>query len=431
MPHDHSEKPKKADDHLALAIQCLAQSELSLRYWAGEWYQWSGTVYRNIPPDAVKKRIVTFLQQRGSMPVNRTAVNAVLDMMRLEALVETTTVPCWLCPKPKYPANQIVAVKNGLLHLPGLVKGRSALLPHAPTFFNVNCLPYDYVPDAACPKWEAFLDQVWGNDPDSIRTLQEWFGYLLLPDTSQQKLLMIVGPTRSGKGTVARVVRMMLGENNVASPMVRSLAGSFGLWALFGKPLAIIPDASVKPPNSLVELIKSVVGEDALNIDRKNLPPLCSVKLPTRLMIVANDLPQMADPSGALAERLVILQTRRSWAGKEDIKLTEKLLTELPGVLLWAMKGWQRLKKRGHFCQPKSSRRLVEQYRHVVSVDGAEKVETAAVKAKSRPVRMVGLDGDGQKGKKLRVGADTLPARRKAATLRIRCDICLPSPFDI
>jgi len=38
--------------------------------------------------------------------------------------------------------------------------------------------------------------------------LQDWFGYTLSPDTSQQKMLMIVGPTRSGKGTIGREAKV-------------------------------------------------------------------------------------------------------------------------------------------------------------------------------------------------------------------------------
>jgi hypothetical protein len=70
----------------------------------------------------------------------------------------------------------------------------------------------------------------------------------------------------------------------------------------------------------------------------------------------------MTDPSGALAQRMLILETRHSWAGKEDRKLTTKLAAELPGILRWAIYGWRRLRKRGHFRQPKSSKHLVEQY---------------------------------------------------------------------
>ena len=36
-------------------------------------------------------------------------------------------------------------------------------------------------------------------------TLQEIFGYLLTSNTSQQKIFLIIGPPRSGKGTMVRI----------------------------------------------------------------------------------------------------------------------------------------------------------------------------------------------------------------------------------
>jgi putative DNA primase/helicase len=302
-------------------------------------------------------------------------------MLRLVALVQSSTAPSWLSEKLPHPADQIVAVKNGLLHLPSLLRGRSTLLPHTPTFFTVNALSYDYQPNATCPHWERFLSELWGDDIESIQTLQEWFGYLLLPDTRQQKFLMLVGPARSGKGTIARVVRAMLGAENVASPTLRSLSGTFGLWGLLGKLLAIVPDASAaRTSDNLVELIKSLTGEDALDIERKNLSPLSSVNLKVRLMVIANQLPGMNDCSGALGQRILALETKRSWVGKEDRQLTDRLLAELPGILCWSMDGWRRLRKRGHFRQPRSSQHVVEYYGYIPPVDGKKKIETPTPK---------------------------------------------------
>jgi len=356
----------KPQHPFVIAQQLLAGPEPYLRSWAGEWYRWNGCAYRKISADEIKKAIFTHRYQNTRMPPSRTTLNAVMEMLRLATLVQTMAAPSWLSKRSPHPANQIVVAKNGLLHLPSLLRGRSTLLPHTPDFFTLNALHYDYQENATCPRWERFLFEIWDEDTESIRTIQEWFGYLLLPDTRQQKFLMLIGPARSGKGTIARVVRAMLGVENVASPTMRSLSGSFGLWGLLGKLLAIVPDASVaRTSDSLVELLKSITGEDALDIDRKNLSPLSSVTLKARVMVIANQLPGMNDPSGALAQRMIILETRRSWVGTEDRHLTDKLLAELPGILCWSIAGWRRLRKRGHFRQPRSSQHLVEQYMSV------------------------------------------------------------------
>ena len=73
-----------------------------------------------------------------------------------------------------------------------------------------------------------FLDELWGDDEESKSTLQELFGYLLSGDARQQKLFMLVGPKRSGKGTIARVLGGLLGQRNVAGPTLSSLSTNFG-----------------------------------------------------------------------------------------------------------------------------------------------------------------------------------------------------------
>src|SRR5262249_5737764 len=72
-----------------------------------------------------------------------------------------------------------------------------------------------------------------------------------------------------------------------------------------------------------------------------------------------------------LTGRLIILRLTRSWYGQEDTGLTDRLLGELPGILLWAMGGWKRLQERGHFVQPASSRALLNEMEDLSSPVGA------------------------------------------------------------
>ena len=41
-------------------------------------------------------------------------------------------------------------------------------------------------------------------------------GYVLTQDTSHQKILTLIGPPRSGKGVIARVITGLIGPMNVA-----------------------------------------------------------------------------------------------------------------------------------------------------------------------------------------------------------------------
>ena len=118
-------------------------------------------------------------------------------------------------------------------------------MPCSDKFFTLNAVEFVYQSDAPTPNaWLQFLSSIWEDDPESIDLLQEIFGYLLLPDTSQQKMFIIKGPTRSGKGTIGRILSELIGRRNVTFPTLNSLGSDFGLEPLVGKQLAVISDMS-------------------------------------------------------------------------------------------------------------------------------------------------------------------------------------------
>jgi putative DNA primase/helicase len=86
---------------------------------------------------------------------------------------------------------------------------------------------------------------------------------------------------------------------------------------------------------------------------------------------LTNELPRIADASGALASRFILLTLSASFYGREDHGLTDRLLTELPGILNWSLAGLDRLRQRGHFIQPASSREASEELEDLGSPIGA------------------------------------------------------------
>jgi putative DNA primase/helicase len=55
----------------------------------------------------------------------------------------------------------------------------------------------------------------------------------------------------------------------------------------------------------------------------------------------------------------VVLNLTETWLGRENTALTSELLSELPGILNWALDGLKRLVSQGHFTEPKTSRDAV------------------------------------------------------------------------
>src|SRR5262249_45329706 len=253
----------------------------------------------------------------------------------LEALAAITILandidqPTWL---DDGESGMIVAVGNGLLE----VETRR-LLPHTPLFFNQTAVPFDYDERAPQPKrWCDFLDALWPDEPAAIDTLAQWFGYVISGRLDLHKILLMVGPTRGGKGVIARVLTALVGRRNVAGPTLHSLGGDFGLAPLIGKSLAIISDARFVGRNSnvVVERLLSISGEDTLTVNRKYRDQWTG-KLPSRLHVISNELPKLGDASTAIIGRIILLMLSRSWLGKEDHNLETVLHAELPGILNW------------------------------------------------------------------------------------------------
>lgn len=108
------------------------------------------------------------------------------------------------------------------------------------------------------------------------------------------------------------------------------------------------------------------------------------MKLATRFMFLTNELPRLSDASNALAGRFLILKLRNSFYGKEDPGLSETLLIELPGILLWAIEGWKRLQSRGRFVAPSSSEEAIRDLEDLGSPVGAFLRERCVVGAGHR-----------------------------------------------
>jgi putative DNA primase/helicase len=297
---------------------------------------------------------VPVVEDRPWNPDKRKIANVIEAMQAVGHLSTEVEAPAWidLHSAAETPASQMVSCTNGVLDL-----SNRTLIGHTPALFNTVSVPFDYDADAAEPSaWKKFLSSVWPDDPDSISLLQEFFGYTVSGRTDMQKILLVIGPTRAGKGTIGRILTALVGRGHVAGPTLASLGTNFGLSPLLGKPLAIISDARLgsDPPHAVVERLLSISGEDMITVDVKFKDPW-SGRLPTRFAILSNELPKFRDSSGAIANRLLILQMTNSFLGREDRTLDQRLVGELPGILNWALAGLDRLFLNGKFTVPGSS----------------------------------------------------------------------------
>ena len=146
------------------------------------------------------------------------------------------------------------------------------------------------------------------------------------------------------------VLSHLLGLANVASPTLTSLGSRFGLAPLVGKQAAIIGDAHLGRSSdavAILERLKSIVGGDAQNVDRKGRDELANVVLKARFTVSVNELPRLPDASAALRSRMLLIPFEVSFEGREDHDLQGRLLAEIPGITNWALEGLGDLRRLG------------------------------------------------------------------------------------
>ena len=366
-------------DHWARAGKMRELQRPNLLHYRDDFMDWEGGAYRNVDDLVVNAETWSFLhgavavrgegKKRAQVPFqpNRASVGETLAALKAVAILDPAIVaPAWINGRKDLPPEDIIAFPNGLLDVRD-----NKFHPLDPAFFTTASLGFDYVAMASEPmNWIAFLEQIYEGDDtaEEIAQLQEIFGYFLTGDTSQEKAFFLLGPKRSGKGTMIRIMQNLLARSSVAGPTLKSLDTTFGLAPLIDKQLAIIDDlrvGSTKDQGSMVENILKITGRGLFTIDRK-FKTSWTGTLPVKLMFISNQMPKFGDESGALASRIITSNTQRSFFGKEDpLLFKNKLLPELLGIFHWALAGLRRLRERGHFNETEGSKETREQLAHL------------------------------------------------------------------
>ena len=220
---------------------------------------------------------------------------------------------------------------------------------HSPEFRFLSRLGCEFDPDAGCPRFRAFLNEVVPSDTER-KKLQEYAGYTLhhwgLP---YHKALFLVGPTASGKSTFLDAINAMLGEDTVASLTPQQLTGErFAGAELYGKWANIRNDIPAQTVKNTGEF-KEITAGDQIKAEQKRKDPFW-FEPNAKHLYAANELPSTETDDEAFYRRILLAPFPETVPEAErDKHLDDKLEAELPGILNWAIEGLQRLVGNGGF----------------------------------------------------------------------------------
>lgn len=229
--------------------------------------------------------------------------------------------------------------------------------------------PIKYEPEADCPLWLHFIDQVTEGDSQKKRQLQEIAGYCLTSSTSHQIGFILLGEGSNGKSVFASTLQYLLGEKLQASLSMEMLQSHFGLGPIEGKRLNVVNEISDHYLRG--DIFKRLIDGAEVTVDKKNADHR-TIHPFAKFLFTINRLPQIDEASQAIFRRLMIVKFNRIFRGSEvNHNLEFELRREASGILNWALDGLDRLRSNKEFTQSAEQSRSMEEFKasssHLIS----------------------------------------------------------------
>lgn len=207
-----------------------------------------------------------------------------------------------------------------------------------------------YDPDAACPRWGKFLDEVFSGNAELIAYIQRAVGYCLTGDTREQKMFLCHGPGANGKSVFLDVLIALFGDYGACASFEtfdanRRSESSNDLAALRGKRLVTVIET--EDGRRLAEArVKSVTGQDLITC-RFLYGEYFSYRPTYKIWLAMNHLPAIRGTDKGIWRRIQLIPFTVDFSGREDKTLRDTLLAERDGILQWALEGLRQWWKRG------------------------------------------------------------------------------------
>ncbi|WP_425613524.1 phage/plasmid primase, P4 family [Anatilimnocola sp. NA78] len=312
-----------------------------LRRRNGKWLRYNGQIYREVTDEAVECDLVQKLQSDTSaVKITKPLVRDVL--LNLQALCILDDLPeCDSILISRDSAAEVspyIACANGLLDLRPILVGESespVLYGFTPRHFSPIQLGFEYHPEAKCPVYDQFINQVLPARDDGdrrIQRLEQFIAWVLSPPALRlEKAAVLIGNGANGKSTALNVFTKLIGATNVSHVALQDLGNRFRPAQLVGK-LANISNDMSRVERFEEGTFKQLVSGDPLQFERKGQDPE-TIYSNAKLIFATNHLPAINDRTEGTARKLMIIPFQESFPEKKADKLLDaKLAQELPGI---------------------------------------------------------------------------------------------------
>ena len=203
--------------------------------------------------------------------------------------------------------------------------------------------PVDHDEDATCPRWQLFLQRILP-DPELRAFVARLVGYSLTGETGEQILPILYGSGANGKSTFNETIKNLLGDYAQVAPSSTFLDSRDSIpndvARLRGTRFVIASETSEgKRLNEA--LVKRLTGGDTI-VARFLRAEYFEFKPTFKAWLATNHKPEVRGTDEAIWRRLRLIPfTVTIPHAEQDKELKEKLAAELPGILNWALDGYQ------------------------------------------------------------------------------------------
>ncbi len=262
--------------------------------------------------------------------------------------------------------NQIkyLTLQNGLYDL-----DTGELIAHSRDIFTTNLLPYNYDPEATCPRFIRFLSEVFENDQAKIDFVQEAVGYAFHKSLPTPAAFFLVGGGSNGKSVLINTVANLIGKENTSNVSFNALSNEYYALELFQKMINISGET---PQGKCIntDVVKAATAGDWITGRELYRQPM-KFRPFAKHFLAMNKPPVISDNSHGMWRRIWVLKFNRRFTEDDmDRQLEEKLANELSGIFNWALEGYTKLKeKKFALSEPASMKMSKNEYRDEVNSD--------------------------------------------------------------
>jgi putative DNA primase/helicase len=224
----------------------------------------------------------------------------------------------------------------------------------------------------SAPRWELFLDEIFGGDRELIRYIQKAVGYSLTGETSEDCVFFCFGQGRNGKSTFLEAIRWILGDYaaNIQpeSIMVKAMSSSNtgDIARLRGARFVTCsePGEGMRLNEGLV---KQLTGGDVITASKKYEDEF-EFHPEFKLWMSTNHKPIIRGTDLGIWSRVRLIPFTQTFALKDcDKALPHKLRQEAPGILQWAVEGCLLWRSEG-LALPAAIQQATDEYRGEMDV---------------------------------------------------------------